>query len=981
MRHQRIVPLGTALVSACCPLPAATGQTVAVWNDTVGGSWFDATNWAGGQVPQNTPEQTFDSRIDAIAYLPYVVSLAGDAEVTRLRLNSERASLRLMSGTLRVIDRAQLFAGRLSLVGGTIDGGIWEAAPGTIAIGAHPLNHLRGVTWIGDLSLAGGGSHVRITDGISVNGRMLLTGSSSFIELDGEQTIEIDEILFGGATDPTTIRVNAGGQALLSPNSVIRGHGMVTGPGRLVNAGSIVSAAPGRNLTVDIDSFENCGVVRATHGTTCVIGADDSTWTNAANGRVDVDGGSIEFRGNWANLGQVDVASSTARLLGQYDTASLGGFVGIGGFVQVLGQLNNEDAVLSLSSAETNIDFGPCTIRGGTIAATATAPMRFTSALSRVESCIVDGPVELHGTASVRFAADAEVSGPLRFFGSDGAFHFDVDIERVLDDVTIECNASPNRISADGDGLLTLGANQVIQGAQLRITTGSRFPKATAGVSNYGIIRTGIGESTIIDPHTFENHGLIEQLGGQLRIGVAPWHSSTAAWRNGPKGAIRSTGGTLEFDGNWSSEGVIDATDTRITFRGAYGLDSLESLTRTRGSLTLTGTLDLLGNEIVFDENQDALNIQNLTFRNGSVRFEDGGGLQFSSAGGAGTQVTFENVHVEPSLDLRREGGAPFVIQAHIDRESTIAGPVLLGPNANLHLQGGRVWESDINFDENVSVTVRKAGGDKQLILAPKCVIQGGGVEFASHEPSALVNRGTIACGHAGQWVRVSLAMVNDGMVNVGQGAQFVVSTSFSSRITNSDSGTINITGPDSTFDFSRQWANRGLIQISEATGTFGTGIDERITNDGTIVLFDSSVEFLDGVTNAGLIASRQGSVIRSLRDFECSESSTLEIEILDGSSQGSTGQVDVDAEAILAGVLRVTFGNGHTPTIGETHRVLTAAIVSGAFAGVDAQGLPPGMRVTPIIQSTHVDIRFEQSSPIPESISESLRSRRDPRP
>jgi hypothetical protein len=303
-----IPKLGVAVVFACC-VGIAQGQQVA-WIGS-SGTWGDAANWQGGNVPNTNSETPVLGGTQA-----YVVTMSSSYPVAGLRITSPLATLRMVPGTELALAtgtienngtievnptgaQAQTFV-RLSATG-TIDGA------GTIVLRAHPSNLIT-------------------SELFHPSGQVTTIGADQLIRGTGQLRI-------GTFQNLGTIRADLAGETLQANSCTL------SGPGRFEATDQGVLAFFGATLTGVRLSGTNGGVFRVTGNSAAsslrldgLLEVNPSTFLNVSDGQL-------------VNNGQVLVNPTGSIAQSYLQLAASGTISGTGDVV-----LNGNDA--SLLSAE-----------------------------------------------------------------------------------------------------------------------------------------------------------------------------------------------------------------------------------------------------------------------------------------------------------------------------------------------------------------------------------------------------------------------------------------------------------------------------------------------------------------------------------------------------------------------------------------------------------------------------------------------------
>ncbi|MFU8830011.1 MAG: hypothetical protein ACNA8P_11355, partial [Phycisphaerales bacterium] len=226
------------------------------------------------------------------------------------------------------------------LDGGRINGGVLNLEKGaTLRPTANGNNRLAGVLVNGDLVLDQNSAQLRFNDGLTVNGRVILSGSGASLtstSVDGQ--LESAELVLS----PGAVLFASGGTTLtLGEGVVVRGGNATigrTGSGDafLVNRGLIAADVSNQSITIssNLASFVNEGTVRAENGST--VSVQPASWSNS--GILDIRGGGLLSA---STLNQSSAGSVQVELAGtspsQYGRLQISGAASLaGGFTATI---------------------------------------------------------------------------------------------------------------------------------------------------------------------------------------------------------------------------------------------------------------------------------------------------------------------------------------------------------------------------------------------------------------------------------------------------------------------------------------------------------------------------------------------------------------------------------------------------------------------------------------------------------------------
>ena len=302
----------------------------------VGGSgdWNTASNWSDG-VTNRLPGAEDDAVIDVAGI--NVTHQSGTHTVKRLTISDP---FTLSGGTLTVTGNlVQQNANTFTLSNAVLRSATVIGADNAVMI-VSANSTLDGVTLGGTVDGVPLPAILQVDSAISVtNGLTLANGAlvdlGSFMNLNGNQTVGGDgDIRFRS-------RGLGGGVQISSFNQTTFGSGLTihradtTTTDIFMNGGSITNHA-----TIRAD----------TGGKIRVTGNAGTTFTNAVDGVLAADGGTLDLTTTWSNAGHIVVNGSTINLGGSFTTDGIGTFTRTGGTVNIVGLLNNIGRVFSLNA-------------------------------------------------------------------------------------------------------------------------------------------------------------------------------------------------------------------------------------------------------------------------------------------------------------------------------------------------------------------------------------------------------------------------------------------------------------------------------------------------------------------------------------------------------------------------------------------------------------------------------------------------------
>lgn len=326
------------------------------WAVDANGFWDAPANWSTGAVPGPNDDVVIDRPAG-----DYTVTVRQGVSTVHSITARERLTVGVSGGgvSLTVTGPVDATAG-LTVAYATLAGATVSAGT-TIR---SDYGTLRGVTVNGTIDLSdpsGIGHTLTVTNGLTLNGTLLLDSDYCTVTIAGTQTLGgTGTIHFGNVTGTTpSLGTDYGSQFTLGPNlKIVVGHGRIGGGGPVMNFASILASGPGMRL--DLAGVENRGLIRAENGATVSLspGAGGAPWTNYAV--IEAENAALALYGPFRNFGHIDARNSGVTLLqGPFTIADLGDFRRQGGTVEMRGTLNNQNTTFRLDATT-----GPWRING-----------------------------------------------------------------------------------------------------------------------------------------------------------------------------------------------------------------------------------------------------------------------------------------------------------------------------------------------------------------------------------------------------------------------------------------------------------------------------------------------------------------------------------------------------------------------------------------------------------------------------------------
>ena len=887
----RAIPARSLVAAAGLAAVAATSafaqQVDSNWLSPVSGTWNVGTNWSTApNAPNNGAPAgtTYRAIIDA-AGAAYTVTLNSGVTIDELVLNSADATLSHTASTLSAAI-ANLMSGVYRLQGGTISGGTWNVTGGSFQLTSSG-GTLSNVQFNGDL-LGNATSSFVTLGGTTRFDALRLQANNAQVRLNAGYTINDAIVSEGAVAGARQIYNSAAGTYTISDTGSITlaagsggdlGINNFIGNMNLVNDGLISAQAAGRTLTIAAGSFTNNATTEATAGTLTISSAN---WTN--NGLIQASNSTLNLSGSWSNAsGQITVTDSLLNLGGSFTTAALGAITRTGGTVDLSGSLNNDAAALSLNASTGSWNLRGGTITGGTVNTSGGSTLLLTNS---------------GGTLSnVQFNGDILAETTSAFVSIGGTTRFDA-LRLRANNAQVRLNAGYTINDAIVSEGAVAGARQIYNSAAGTYTisdTGSITLAAGSGgdlginnfIGNMNLVNDGLisaqaaGRTLTIAAGSFTNNATTEATAGTLTI-------SSANWTN--NGLIQASNATLNLSGSWSNQtGQITVNNSLLNLGGSFTTAGLGAITRTGGTVDLTGSLNNATDTLTLDAASGSWNLRGGTITGGTVNTSGGSTLLLTNSGGTLNNVQFNG-------DILADATSAFVNIAGATRFDTLR---LQGNNTQARLIAGFTLRDAIVSDD--------ATGGTRLVYN-----MGAGTYTISDTGSI-----TLASGSGGNLQINAFSgafdLVNDGLISANAaGRTLTVNTSsFTNNATvETTTGTLALS--------STNWTNAGLIQASNATLNLSGSWSNQT---GQITVNNSLLNLGGSFTTAGL-----GAITRT--------GGTVD---LTGSLNNATDTLTLDAASGSWNLRGGTITGGTVNTSGGSTLLLTTS--GGTLSNVQFNG------------------------------------------
>lgn len=798
-------------------LESRVHPTAVFWDGGAGTtSWHDAANWNRGGV--DALPQDGDAVTISVATNPTITFSTGSVALASLVTN-EVMSITGGSLGLEAGGTADINA-RLNIQGGTIQGGTWDVMGGSLratsAGGSIIDAHITG-----DILVNASSAKVRIA-GTTRFAAVRLEEVNVLLEIAAGYTLHDSIVSSTGGFGSRVVRVVDGpGIFTVAPTGVIRVPALVGGAldiqgtdVTLINNGLI--AADGNPISLrTTTSINNASLTAASILT--VTGAFTNT------GALTLTGGRASLTGSWSNSGTISVSNATLNLGGTFNTAGIGTINRTGGAINLTGIFTNTGATLTLNSTSGSWNLAGGTIVGGVINLLDATRIVVTETNSSLTDVHINGDVlvsteniTLNVNGDTRFTALRLAATNLNAWFSPGFILHGL--------ISVEGTASGNRFIRASVGeaasftVAPTGAIRVVAGAggPLTITSPSTFTFINNGEVSSGGHRLSFFQGAVV------NNGSMTATFGTIDIQATTFTNL---------GAITSANSsTFTIGGTWSSPGTITVVNAVINLGGTFSVHGF-TLSRTGGTVNITGTMDNTGNTLTFDDS-----IGSWTLNGGGTIL--GGVVNFSAShrlilsGG-----TLENVQVNAELVANSVNtGVGF-------RGTTrFASLRLSASNTSAFLRDGYILLDPIIIDGPGSKTVNGSGTATIAAGTSVSVLPGVGATLSF--AGTLINYGLLSCeATTGSLQFSAQSMINHGTISVTTGALATQNT-----FVNDTDGVIIAAGV--AVNFGGDWLNRGAILVVNTTLNLGGQFTMPPT--GVINRTNTTVNLTGSFNNAG---------------------------------------------------------------------------------------------------------------------------------
>lgn len=601
----------------------AHADTMATWISEASGEWSNASMWGGtSYYPENgNPAGTnYQAIIGATGGTGYAVTLNIPVTLDSFTLGSADATLDIAVGGSMQSLLINLNAGTLALNQGTIANSTINLEGGSFAISSGTLN--ASTIYGGDL-LVGSGDTLYVQNGLTVSDNNVDLGGTIYFDGPSQTINNLDFNCPNGGVILVSGPESIGKQTLTLASGITasgrchfaNGH---TGD-TLINYGTIDanSAIVDPNIdymSIRTDNFTNHGTVEAVNGGEMILYA--SSWTNAADGKLNANAGALKLGGNWTNSGTITASNGgTLELGGTFTTGAIGNVaVSADTKVDIAGVMNNAGAVFSTGQ------YGGTWSFDGTPEAT-TAVMEG-GTINLAAGNLVFGRAELIGVSVIGGDVSVPTGGSLTIddvtiadhnltLGLNAALGFDGP-SQTFDNLNIAATGG-NGIIVGGENTPTTGTGPLLMTLGMGTTlSGNAVFVGGAAVGNITIVNDGLvdadlnGQAFSAPIHNnvaFINNGTIEATNGGIIDLASFTNNGTVALHNGTfDGNLAVSSGELTGTGRVSGSVILSVPSTLGFEIGGIGQGT------SYDSLTVAGNIALAGDlEITFENGFESL--------------------------------------------------------------------------------------------------------------------------------------------------------------------------------------------------------------------------------------------------------------------------------------------------------------------------------------------------------------------------------------
>jgi hypothetical protein len=300
-------------------------------------------------------------------------------------------------------------------------------------------------------------------------------------------------------------------------------------------------------------------------------------------------------------------------------------------------------------------------------------------------------------------------------------------------------------------------------------------------VVNEGTIRADVSGGTInVRAQTTRNFGQLEAVGGTLVVSGLAGDVGNASVTGGHLSvsgtytnnlALPINGGTLTLDGNWFNAGELQLSNAVFNLDGTFGLEDLGLITRTGGTVQVTGLLDGAGGTLSLDNTTGSWVVNGGTLRNLVVATSDSAVLSATSG-------TLDQVTVNGRLDVLN-GQVGVVNGLVLNGLARVGHPSNVSFWGQLAFTGSQVvsGSGEVVFGPTACNALRvQTGGTtltNRLLIHGHSGTIGQSVNCVSSAANVgVVNEGTISADINGGTITIRAVFTNNGVTNSVNGGR-----------------------------------------------------------------------------------------------------------------------------------------------------------------------------------------------------------------
>ena len=490
-------------------------------------------------------------------------------------------------------------------------------------------------------------------------------------------------------------------------------------------------------------------------------------------------GSTLNLNGDWANTSTITATDATLNLGGSFTLDDLGTLSRSGGTVNITGTLDLEGQTLTLNAATGDWVLNGGTIQNGTInTADGAQLLASTSSSNRLRDVVVAGDVDLAvGRAALRID-NVTVDGTLTLSGNTSSLAFEGDQTLNGTGQVVLSAQSGAVFEMASEGTLTIAAGLTVRG-EGNLASSRNFGRTMSLINQGTIIADVSGQTLIVGGQgtggTFTNQGtLIEENGGILNVqdqdgnlgGVEVADGSTLTLDGTytiDQPLVVGTGSTLNLNGDWANTSTITATDATLNLGGSFTLDDLGTLSRSGGTVNITGTLDLEGQTLTLNAATGDWVLNGGTIQNGTINTADGAQLLASTS----SSNRLRDVVVAGDVDLAVGRAALRIDNVTVDGTLTLS-----GNTSSLAFEGDQTLNGTGQVVLSAqSGAVFEMASEGTLTIAAGLTVRGEGNLASSRNfgrTMSLINQGTIIADVSGQTLIVGGQGTDDTFTNQG---------------------------------------------------------------------------------------------------------------------------------------------------------------------------------------------------------------------